>query len=138
MEFLGAAITENGACEEPISTFGESAFPINTVVIGRRTTAHRDQNNDHRLFDGLISGGKYCGGNLRIHNPQISVEIVDAPGTLILSHSSFLVHSVSQWSGQRYVVACYHQAASVQHLINKGLLSPPPPPTHVSKVPGAF
>ncbi|KAH9887162.1 hypothetical protein F4778DRAFT_436504 [Xylariomycetidae sp. FL2044] len=77
-------------------------FSLRAILVNVMTYEHRDVMDWHHGFAGLVLLGDYQGGDLLIR--ELGLQIESRPGCLQLLRGRELRHSITKWTGRRFVV----------------------------------
>ncbi|OTA90813.1 hypothetical protein M434DRAFT_397686, partial [Hypoxylon sp. CO27-5] len=80
----------------------DDPFVMRAALINLMTNEHKDQGDWHYGFAGLVSVGEFQGGDLLLR--ELGLRIVSPPGCVQLIRGRELRHSITRWSGRRFVV----------------------------------
>ncbi|KAI0480739.1 hypothetical protein GGR56DRAFT_671825 [Xylariaceae sp. FL0804] len=84
-------------------------FAIKALLVNVMTNEHTDDGDWRRGLAGLVSVGDFEGGDLLLR--QLGLRIKAAPGSVQLIRGRELRHSISRWTGRRFVaVLATHEA----------------------------
>ncbi|KAI1076942.1 hypothetical protein F5B20DRAFT_593578 [Whalleya microplaca] len=84
-------------------------FVLRTALVNLMTNDHRDQSGWHHGLTGLAPVGDFEGGDLLLREAGLRIE--SKPGCVQLIRGKELRHSISEWSGRRFViVSSTHEA----------------------------
>ncbi|KAI0124474.1 hypothetical protein F4776DRAFT_203061 [Hypoxylon sp. NC0597] len=80
----------------------DDPFVMRAALVNLMTNEHKDQGDWHYGFAGLVSVGEFQGGDLLLR--ELGLRIKSPPGCVQLIRGRELRHSITRWSGRRFVV----------------------------------
>lgn len=94
-------------------------FAMRALLVNLMTDDHRDASDWRHGFAGLVTVGKFEGGDLLLR--ELGLRIESKPGTLQLIRGRELRHSITKWKGRRFVVVSVtHEAVRLWGLRQRG------------------
>ncbi|KAI1078825.1 hypothetical protein F5B20DRAFT_571361 [Whalleya microplaca] len=98
---------------------GGDTFSLWAVLINVMTDDHKDRSDWFHGFAGLVPVGDFSGGDLLLR--ELGLQIESKPGCVQLVRGRELAHSISKWSGRRFVVVnATHEAVKRWAFRQKG------------------
>ncbi|KAH8777452.1 hypothetical protein F5883DRAFT_350136, partial [Diaporthe sp. PMI_573] len=84
-------------------------FVMRALLVNLMTYEHRDTGDWHHGYAFLIPVGDYSGGDLVLR--ELGLQVEAPPGCLQMFRGRELRHSITKWTGRRFVcVSVTHEA----------------------------
>ncbi|KAI0832986.1 hypothetical protein F5Y06DRAFT_290337 [Hypoxylon sp. FL0890] len=80
----------------------DDPFVMRAALVNLMTNEHEDQGDWHYGFAGLVSVGEFQGGDLLLR--ELGLRVESPPGCVQLIRGRELRHSITRWTGRRFVV----------------------------------
>ncbi|KAI0004347.1 hypothetical protein F4779DRAFT_74933 [Xylariaceae sp. FL0662B] len=84
-------------------------FSLWAILVNMMTNDHKDRSDWFHGFAGLVPVGEFTGGDLLLR--ELGLQIESKPGCVQLIRGRELAHSITKWTGRRFVVvSATHEA----------------------------